>query len=163
MTHHAQILRRALWVKMCLNMQIDRTSKVVAADLNCLLLALALMLALSFPNCVVATTLVGKVIGVQDGDTIEVLDSSKHSHRIRLAGIDAPEEAQPLGQRSKQNLSGLVFGKQVEVDGGKTDKYGRTLGKVVVNGADANLTQVKAGFASHYKHCTKLKFLPSFV
>lgn len=110
-----------------------------------------LLVTLIFINCAVATTLTGKVIGVLDGDTIDVLDSSKTQHRIRLAGIDAPEKAQPFGQRSKQNLSDLVFGKQVEVDGGKTDKYGRTVGKISVNGADANLAQVTAGFAWHYK------------
>lgn len=86
-----------------------------------------------------------------DGDTIDVLDSSKHPYRIRLAGIDVPEKAQPLEQHSKQNLSSLVFGKRVEVDAGKTDKYGRTFGKVSVNGVDANLALVKAGFAWHYK------------
>lgn len=112
---------------------------------------LALLIPLSLINCATATTLVGKVIGVLDGDTIEVLDSGKVPRRVRLAGIDAPEKAQPFGQRSKQNLSGLVFGKQVEVDGSKTDKYGRTVGKVLVRGADANLAQVRAGFAWHYK------------
>ena len=113
--------------------------------------ALVLLLPLSFFTCAAATTLVGRVIGVLDGDTIEVLDSGKVPRRVRLAGIDAPEKAQPFGQRSKQNLSGLVFGKQVEVDGNKTDKYGRTVGKVLVSGADANLAQVKSGFAWHYK------------
>jgi len=106
---------------------------------------------LSFVNVAAATQLTGKVIGVLDGDTIEVLDSSKHPHRIRLTGIDAPEKAQAFGQRSKEHLSGLVFGKQVEVAAGKTDKYGRTVGKVLVNGVDANLAQVKSGFAWHYK------------
>lgn len=72
-----------------------------------------------------------------------MLDSSKHPHRVRLTGIDAPEKAQPFGQRSKEHLSGLVFGKQVEVAVGKTDKYGRTVGKVIVNGVDANLAQVR--------------------
>lgn len=113
--------------------------------------AIALLLSLSFIDCAVASTLVGKVIGVLDGDTIEVLDSDKVPRRVRLAGIDAPEKAQPFGQRSKQNLSDLVFGKHVEVDGSKIDKYGRTVGKVLVSGADANLAQVKTGFAWHYK------------
>lgn len=96
-------------------------------------------------------TLSGKVIGISDGDTIDVLDSSKITHRIRLAGIDAPEKAQPFGQRSKEHLSESVFGKQVEVQGGKTDKYGRTVGKILVNGLDANLEQIRAGLAWHYK------------
>lgn len=100
---------------------------------------------------VVAASLSGKVIGVSDGDTIDVLDGSKTVHRIRLTGIDAPEKAQPFGQRSKEHLSDTVFGKQVEVQAGKSDKYGRTVGKVLVKGVDANLEQVKAGFAWHYK------------
>lgn len=102
-----------------------------------------------------AGTISGKVIGVMDGDTIEVLDVTKTPHRIRLEGIDAPEKAQPFGQRSKQNLSDLVFSKQVEVQFSKTDKYGRTVGKIIVNGKDANLEQVKDGFAWHYKEYQK--------
>ena len=96
-----------------------------------------------------AATLSGKVVGISDGDTIDVLDSSKTTHRIRLAGIDAPEKAQPFGQRSKEHLSDSVFGKQVDVQGGKIDKYGRTVGKILVNGFDANLEQIRAGLAWH--------------
>lgn len=114
-------------------------------------MVLALALLLSALNAGAGSLLAGKVIGVLDGDTIEVLDASKTPHRIRLAGIDAPEKAQPFGQRSKEHLSDLVFGRQVDVQAGKTDKYGRTVGKVVVKGIDANLEQVKAGFAWHYK------------
>ena len=77
-----------------------------------------------------AETISGKVIGVMDGDTIEVLDSTKTSRRIRLGGIDAPEKAQPFGARSKQHLSDQVFGEQVEVQYNKIDKFGRTVGKV---------------------------------
>lgn len=118
--------------------------------LRWLLMMLALLLSLS-TFTVAASSLTGKVIGVLDGDTIEVLDASKVTHRIRLTGIDAPEKAQAFGQRSKEHLSGLVFGRQVEVQGGKADKYGRTLGKVMVQGVDANLEQVKTGMAWHYK------------
>ena len=102
-----------------------------------------------------AESLVGKVVGVSDGDTITVLDSSKTQHKIRLMGIDAPEKAQAFGQRSKEHLSNLVFAKQVTVQSDKIDKYGRTVGKIFVNGVDANLEQVKAGFAWHYKEYAK--------
>ena len=115
-------------------------------------IAFALLIACCFPTqSVVAATLSGKVIGISDGDTIDVLDSSKITHRVRLAGIDAPEKAQPFGQGSKEYLSDSVFGKLVEVQSGKTDKYGRTVGKILVNGFDANLGQIRAGFAWHYK------------
>lgn len=100
-------------------------------------------------------TLQGKVVGISDGDTITVLDGNKTQHKIRLAGIDAPEKSQAFGERSKQHLSDLVFGKTVTVDWNKTDKYGRTIGKVIVNGQDANLRQVQAGMAWHYKQYEK--------
>ncbi|MDI1270484.1 MAG: thermonuclease family protein [Polaromonas sp.] len=111
-------------------------------------LTLVLHLCLGFAF---AETIVGKVVGVADGDTVTVLDATKTQHKIRLSGIDAPEKAQPFGQSSKENLSRLVFGKHVLVDAGKFDRYGRTVGKVIVDGVDANLEQVRAGYAWHYK------------
>ena len=45
----------------------------------------------------------------------------------------------------------MVYGKQVNVDYNKQDRYGRTVGKVIVDGVDANLEQVKRGLAWFYK------------
>lgn len=97
----------------------------------------------------------GTVVGVADGDTVTVLDAQKTQHKIRLSGIDAPEKAQDYGERSKQNLSKLVFGKKVEIPDGIKDKYGRTVSRVLVNGKDAGLEQIKGGFAWHYKKYQK--------
>ena len=44
-----------------------------------------------------AATLSGRVVGVHDGDSITVLDASHTQHKIRLAGIDAPELKQAFG------------------------------------------------------------------
>lgn len=98
-----------------------------------------------------AESLSGKVVGVSDGDTIIVLDANNTQYKIRLSGIDAPEKVQAFGQKSKEHLSNSLFGKQVEVTYTKTDKYGRTVGKVLVNDINANLEQIKCGFAWHYK------------
>lgn len=65
--------------------------------------------------------------------------------------IDAPEKKQAFGSKSKDHLSDMVFNKHVTVDYSKKDKYGRTVGKILVDGVDANLEQVKAGLAWHYK------------
>lgn len=70
----------------------------------------------------------------------------------RFAWLEStPEKAQPCGQRSKEHLSQSVFGKQVAIETNKTDKYGRKVGKILVNGVDANLEQVRAGLAWHCK------------
>jgi endonuclease YncB( thermonuclease family) len=99
-----------------------------------------------------AETIVGRVVSVGDGDTIKVLDDSKKLFVIRLMGIDAPEKAQPFGQRAKQSLSDLVFEGQVEVHWDKRDRYGRIVGKVLRgNGTDVCLEQITRGMAWHYK------------
>ncbi len=106
---------------------------------------------LAFSCVLSAGTLQGKVVNVADGDTITILDAQKTQHKIRLQGIDAPEKAQPFGQKSKQSLHQLVHSKQVTIDFDKKDKYGRTVGKVLLNGTDICLEQIKAGMAWHYK------------
>ena len=98
-----------------------------------------------------AATLQGKVVNVADGDTLTVLDDKKTQHKIRLQGIDAPEKSQPFGQKSKQSLSQLVHSKMVTVEFEKKDKYGRTVGKVLLNDTDVCLEQIKLGMAWHYK------------
>jgi endonuclease YncB( thermonuclease family) len=109
-----------------------------------------------------AATLSGTVVGVSDGDTITVLDAENRQHKIRVAGIDAPERNQPFGLRSKENLSRLVFGKEVDVQWSKHDRYQRVVGKVLVaqpdcqhpictKTLDAGLAQIAAGFAWWYR------------
>ena len=106
----------------------------------------------------------GKVVSVTDGDTIKVLDAANVQHKVRLTGIDAPERGQPFGTRSRDHLSSMVAGKDVRVESDKTDRYGRTLGKVWVKPADcstcgktldANLAQVTAGMAWWYRYYKK--------
>ena len=47
-----------------------------------------------------ADTLQGKVVKVADGDTVTIVDDNGKKHRIRLAGIDAPEKDQPHDKES---------------------------------------------------------------
>lgn len=93
----------------------------------------------------------GVVVSISDGDTLTVLDSTNQQHKIRLAGIDAPEKSQAFGNVSRQNLAQLVFQKTVTIEFQKLDRYKREIGKVLVTGNDANLEQIKAGLAWHYK------------
>ena len=98
-----------------------------------------------------AAQLTGRVVSVADGDTITVLDANRQQNKVRLTGIDAPEKFQPFGNRSRQHLGALVHGRDVVVEWNKRDRYGRILGKVLVGSVDANLEQIRAGLAWHYK------------
>ena len=102
-----------------------------------------------------AAALAGRVVGVHDGDTITVLDANRIQYKIRLAGIDAPELKQSFGSRSKQNLSSLVYNRQVTVQWEKHDRYGRTVGVILIDGRDVNLEQVRFGMAWWYRQYAK--------
>ncbi len=112
-------------------------------------ITLGLLICLSLAAS--ADNLTGKVVKTTDGDTRYVLDATRTQHKIRLAGIDAPERKQAYGLASRKNLASIVAGKQVTIEYKKRDRYGRIVGKVLLDGIDACLEQVKAGFAWHYK------------
>ena len=116
---------------------------------------------LAFSGTASAAHLFGKVVAVGDGDTLTLLDASRAQHKIRLAGIDAPERRQSYGQRAKQHLSALISGRWVLVEWAKRDRYGRIVGRVLSAECprpdcpytvDVGLEQMKAGLAWHYKH-----------
>lgn len=96
-------------------------------------------------------TLAGEVIGISDGDTLTILDHARTTHKIRLAYIDAPESAQPFGNKAKQALSTICFRKMARVAVIDTDRYGRSVGVVQCAGVDANKSMVAGGFAWVYR------------
>ena len=98
------------------------------------------------------TVFEGKVIGIKDGDTFEVLYDSI-PERVRLAEIDCPEKSQPFGKNARQYASELCFGKTVTVtSSGKRDRYKRVVGTITTaEGINVNEELVKAGLAWHYE------------
>jgi micrococcal nuclease len=93
----------------------------------------------------------GRCVGVTDGDTIKVLTTTKEQIRVRIAFIDAPEKGQAFGQRAKQAMSALVFGKEVELRPHTIDRYGRLVARVIVGGQDTGLELLKAGLCWVYQ------------
>ena len=81
-----------------------------------------------------------------NGDTLDVLLPDKSTVRSRLAG-DAPDRGHAFGSNAKRFLSDAVFGKDVEVIVSDTDRYGRSIGDVYVDGRLVNLDLVAAGLA----------------
>ena len=95
---------------------------------------------------VVAVDFTGRVVGIIDGDTIEVLNGH-HADRIRLNGIDYPEKGQAFGKRAKQAASALTFEKEVTLQIHRHDKYKRTLADILLlDGTNVNQELVKQGW-----------------
>lgn len=92
-----------------------------------------------------------KVVRVLNGDTVYVLDQYRSSRKIWLAGIDAPTMDKSNGEKSRQNLIKLVINQNVEVEFLQRDLYGRIIGKLIKEGQDINLQQIKDGYVQHYK------------
>lgn len=103
------------------------------------------------------------VVGVSDGDTITARCGEPGAYeqvKVRINGIDAPEKKQPFGERAKLAMSDLVYMKDVELDCFKTDRYGRSVCKVMVSPAsapdgpltlDAGLAMITIGMAWWYR------------
>jgi endonuclease YncB( thermonuclease family) len=87
------------------------------------------------------------VLDVVDGDTLQIVDTSRKVTWVRLAGVDAPELSQSFGQASKLSLSAMVNGDYVSVHVQRVDARGLTYGRVVLRGYDINLAQLRKGMA----------------
>jgi micrococcal nuclease len=99
-------------------------------------------------------TVVGRCVGVHDGDSMTILidtPDGKRQAKIRLDGIDAPELGQPFSRVSRDGLAKMVFERECAVESRGPDKYGRTVGRVSVDGADVNAAMLDSGLAWHYK------------
>lgn len=97
------------------------------------------------------STFTGQVVGVTDGDTIEVMHGGK-GEKIRLHGIDCPETGQPFASVAKQFTSDKCFGQEVTIEITDVDRYGRTVGNVILpDGKTLNHELVKNGLAWWYK------------
>ena len=83
-------------------------------------------------------------------DTIK-LCVDKQTITIRLEGIDSPEANQNLGNKAKQALAAHVSGKTITIKKTGVDKYGRTLGFLVLEETEINEKLTEVGWAWHFK------------
>lgn len=97
----------------------------------------------------------GVVVGISDGDTLTILDSANRPTKIRVASIDAPERRQPFYTRSGKNLELAVFGKAIVAECRKKMSFDRHVCKVIHEGEDVGLNQIRVGLAWHAIHFLK--------
>ncbi len=106
------------------------------------------------------------VIKVVDGDTIK-LDNGK---TVRYIGIDTPEIHNPnkkiecFGQEAAAENTRLLMGKQITLikDTSETDRYGRILRYVYLDGIFINELLVKNGYARAITYPPDTKFEENF-
>ena len=99
----------------------------------------------------------GKVIYVDDGDTVVLLVDGQKQMKVRLSSIDAPESShtnkqigrigQPYSENSGKYLAALVKKKNVAAHCFETDRYGRDVCELFVDGRSVNKEMVKQGWA----------------
>jgi endonuclease YncB( thermonuclease family) len=93
----------------------------------------------------------GKVIGIVDGDTFDLLDDSNQTIRIRMEGIDAPERGMPFYQVAKKQLSSLCFGKRIVVQITQAESGNRKIGfSYLSDGTELSHAMIRAGLAWHF-------------
>ena len=106
------------------------------------------------------------VVKVIDGDTVVCAPLSLGfgigytKEKVRLSGINTPESfrascpaEKALGILAKERLTSLVLGREVLVltkEKRERGKFGRILGRLVVDGVDANLALINEGHAVSY-------------
>ena len=123
----------------------------MARSLNVLFLLALLMLLVSIPARAV-DRFAGRVVHVSDGDTVIVLTAERQEVKVRLHGVDSPESGQPFGQAAKRYTLSLAANQQVNVVPVDQDRYGRTVGEVILpDGTSLNRALVAAGYAWWYQ------------
>jgi micrococcal nuclease len=126
-------------------------------------LAAGLVLTLTLAGCVpVATTPeTVRVTRVIDGDTIVI----SGGERVRYIGIDTPElgeEPEPLAEEATTANREMVDGKTVrlERDVSETDRFGRLLRYVWIDGTMVNAELVRMGLAEAKEYPPDTRYQP---
>lgn len=116
----------------------------------------------SSPKVVKPSIIIGKVVGIMDGDTFKLLTKDSTTVKVRLANIDCPEKKQAFATKAKQFISEAIFSEKVTVQVLKKDRYRRLIANVFY-GDSINLNQelVKNGLAWHYLKYSKDTILQS--
>ncbi|MGH8958413.1 MAG: thermonuclease family protein, partial [Acidimicrobiia bacterium] len=72
---------------------------------------------------------VAVVVEVADGDSFRIQD-----REIRLVGVNAPEREECFGPESREWLTGLLEGNDVEIGSVSIDQFDRQLAAVSIDG-----------------------------
>ncbi len=103
------------------------------------------------PTDLVGMRVMAKVIGVTDGDTVDVDLGQGRRVRVRLEGVDTPERREPFSQQARTFTRVLMLDRDVQLTGKDVDRYGRLVGRISVDGTDASEALIGAGLACTFR------------
>lgn len=115
----------------------------------------------------------GEVVAVIDGDTFDV-QLPQGRERVRIIGIDTPELAHRAGeydecyaQSARVFLDALIYRRTVTLESdptqADTDKYGRLLRHVDINGLNVALAALKVGAGEEATYGTPYRGQSDYV
>jgi len=117
--------------------------------LNYRIVSLLLTLTTIISHDCYSQTYTGTIISVTDGDTY-IFQTEHGSLKIRSEGIDAPETVQPYGKEATAFME-QYLNKEALVIANGLDRYGRTIGTLIIDEEDINLSMLQSGLAWFYK------------
>ncbi len=88
-----------------------------------------------------------KVVAYGSGSAFAVLDESEKMKRVKLSGVDSPEQTQRYGPQARLLASEWLGARAIEITIDRTGKDGRIYGRVIVDGRDVGFELIKAGLA----------------
>ncbi|MFN5168218.1 MAG: thermonuclease family protein [Cyclobacteriaceae bacterium] len=92
--------------------------------------------------------IVGKVVNVIDGNTIEIVSGDLGKFKIYFQGIDAPELGQEYGDKAKKAMEKIILNKSVVVQITGKDRLGHRIGVILIEGnVDPRVEMLKEGLA----------------
>lgn len=109
-----------------------------------------------FSGYVQAEHLIGRVVAVEDGDTFTLMEEgSQRMHKIRPAGMDAPDKGQNRCHDAHMYLEKLILQKDVRAECYKRDRDDRQICTVYVDGKDTGLEMLDSGWAWWERHANE--------
>ncbi len=118
---------------------------------------LIFLLLCLLPSLCLGEVIIGRCIGVYDGDSLTLESADKGIIKVRLHGIDAPELAQQYGKQSRDTLRKLVLNRELLIRCHGKDRYKRHLGEVYCGSLHINTEMLRCGMAWHYRQYDKSK------
>lgn len=93
----------------------------------------------------------GKAEAPIDGDTLRIRDQNDRVHKVRIQGIESPEDGQPFFKAARDHLGKVTKGRDLEVTEVGKDTAGLTLATIRINGQDLRIDILAAGMAWHQR------------